>query len=326
LNKFLFLLLLNFSFAAALQGQQPDSTALPPADTILTTDTILQNDSLPAVSWEDSVSRRPVIIDTGWVIKADLATAPELITKEVLSRHPYYGFSANPVQVKQDIQKKRFAGKEWLFYLLVLLLIAYGFLKRLFPKYFSDLFRLFFRTTIKQRQVKEQLMQTPLPSLLLNGFFVVSAGLYLAFLLEHFQLNTVGNFWLLLLYCCGGLSAVYFIKFAGLKIAGWLFNLEEAADSYIFIVFVVNKMLGILLLPFLVLLAFTSGDIYYTALTLSWCLAGALIIYRFVLTYSAVRNQVKVNPFHFLLYICGFEIAPLLLIYKGLLLFFRITA
>jgi hypothetical protein len=118
---------------------------------------------------------------------------------------------------------------------------------------------------------------------------------------------------------------VYFIKFVGLKISGWLFNMEEAAHSYIFIVFVVNKMIGILLLPFIVIIAFTTGDIYSIAFTLSWCLIGALLIYRFILTYTAVRNQVKVNPFHFFLYLCAFEIAPLLLIYKGLLLFFSLS-
>ena len=169
-------------------------------------------------------------------------------------------------------------------------------------------------------------MQTPLPSLLLNAFFVLSTGLYVSFMMQYFELNTIGNFWLLLLYCCVGLSLMYFVKFAGLKIAGWLFNMEEAADAYVFIVFVVNKMLGILLLPFLVLIAFTVGGVYSAGLTLSWCLVGGLLLYRFILTYSAVRNLVRVNPFHFILYILAFEIAPLLLIYKALLLFFRITA
>jgi len=101
---------------------------------------------------------------------------------------------------------------------------------------------------------------------------------------------------------------------------------EEAANSYIFIVFVVNKMMGILLLPFLILLAFTVGNVYYGGLTISWCIVGALLIYRFILTYSAIHNEVKVNPFHFFLYLCAFEIAPLLLVYKGLLLFFHQTA
>jgi hypothetical protein len=80
-------------------------------------------------------------------------------------------------------------------------------------------------------------------------------------------------------------------------------------------------VIGIFLLPFLVLIAFTSGGLYQVAMVLSWCVIGSLFIYRFFLSFSAVRNQIKVRPFHFLLYLLAFEIAPLLLIYKLLLHF-----
>lgn len=166
-----------------------------------------------------------------------------------------------------------------------------------------------------------------MPSLLLNGFFVVSAGLYLTFLIEHFKINPFGSFWLLYFYCCLGLSVIYLVKFLGLKLSGWVFNREEIADAYIFIVFIINKMIGLLLLPFLILLAFASGELYSASMILSWCMLSVLLFYRIILTFSAIRNQVKVNPFHFFLYLLAFELAPLLLIYKALLLFFSpITA
>jgi hypothetical protein len=135
----------------------------------------------------------------------------------------------------------------------------------------------------------------------------------------------VSNFWLSFVYCIAGLSGIYFLKFLGLKLSGWLFSMREAADSYIFIVFVVNKIIGMVLLPFLIMLAFMKGEAYSVALVLSWCFVGVLLIYRLVLTYAAVRNQIKVNPFHFFLYLCAFEFAPILLLYKGLLVFLRQT-
>lgn len=241
--------------------------------------------------------------------------------------HPYLNFTKKENDRSNVVMepRRRVEGKEIMFYMLILLLLIFAVLRNTFPKYFSDLFRVFFRTTLKQRQISEQLIQTPLPSLLLNGFFVVTAGLYITFLINHYWTNPTGNFWILLLYCCVGLTVAYFIKFLGLKLAGWLFNMQDAADSYIFIVFVVNKMIGILLLPFLVLLAFTLGSIYYIGLTLSLCLVGAMLIYRVVLTFAAVRNQVRVNPFHFLLYLLAFEIAPLLLVYKALLEFLALS-
>lgn len=301
MNRILLSILFSFLFAGIVNAQtSADTTTIPV-----------------------SVSKG-VVKDSTWRKSPGISFSSPKFSWELLKHHPYFDLNIHSTLSRAD--QKKFYGKEWLFYLLVFLLIVFALVRRAFPKYFGDLFRLFFRTTMKPRQIKEQMTQTPLPSLMLNVFFVVSGGLYITFLFQHFKLDPVDNFWLLFLYSCLGLSAAYFVKFIGLKISGWLFNMTDAADSYIFIVFIINKMIGILLLPFLVLLAFAVGDVYTIGLTISWCLVAGLLAYRFILTYAAVRNQVKVNPFHFFLYLCAFEIAPLLLVYKGLLLFFGLTA
>ena len=326
MRRFLFVFLWQFFLTGSIIAQvATDTTGIINQDSVLQKDITVRNDSLLSViTISDSVSKRPAK-DSGWAMKPGVPVSSPEFSWLLLQHHPYFGFKTSP-ESRMKANVKEFKGKELLFYLLVFLLIFYGLLRAIFPKYFSDLFRLFFRTTLKQRQIKEQLMQTPLPSLLLNGFFVISGGLYVAFLAQYFKFSQGENFWLLFLYSCIGLSGAYFLKFLGLKLSGWLFNVEEAANSYIFILFVINKMIGIALLPFLVILAFTFGNIYSGGIAISWCLIAALVIYRFILTYAAIHNEVKVNPFHFFLYLCAFEIAPLLLIYKGLLLFFQQTA
>src|SRR6186713_740985 len=227
-----------------------------------------------------------------------------------------------PAQILKEGDKKTFTGKEYLFYYLVFLLILFGLLRRAFAKYFYDLFRVFFKTTLKQRQTQEQLLQSSLASVFMNSFFVLSAGLYVNFLLQYFQLEISDNFWLQYVYCIGALAAIYLVKFIGLKITGWLFNVSNTTDSYIFIVFIINKMLGIFLLPFLLVLAFANDPLYSYSMFISWIGLGLLLVYRFILSYSAVRKDVKLNSFHFILYILGFEVIPLLLIYKLLLIIF----
>lgn len=283
-------------------------------DSSLQQDTISRDSLNHIPGQKDSTSFRLPINSV--VLKNDPA-----LQWKILSKHPWLGFNGSLAKgeitgIRQSI------GKEWLFYYLVLLFIIFAILRRAFPKYFGDLFRLFFRTTLKQRQIREQLMQTPLPSILLNGFFVLSAGLYISFLFQFFHLDPTGNFWLLYLYCCGALTGIYFVKFIVLKFSGWLFNVPEAANAYVFVVFIINKMIGLLLLPFLLMLAFSDGDIYMAIMSLSWCLVSGLLIYRFILAYGALRNLVKVNLFHFLIYLAAFEIVPLLLIYKALLSYF----
>lgn len=309
----------GFSFAQNI----PDSAIVSIQDTVIQKDTAKVNDSIAVVHLIDSVSKMPRT-DSGWKLKPGVSFFQQQLSWQLLQRHPYFGFSKPSIIVRSDTRQIK--GKELLFYLFVFLLLIYALIRRAFPKYYKDLFRLFFRNSFKQRQIREQLMENPLPSLLWNAFFVISGGLYVAFLFQHYKLNPFDNFWLIFLSGILCLSGIYFIKFLGLKITGWLFNMNEAANSYIFIVFVINKMIGILLIPFLILVAFTSGDIYSVGINLSLYLVAGLLGYRIILSFVAIRNQVKVNPFHFFLYISAFEIIPLLLIYKGLLLFFRITA
>jgi hypothetical protein len=43
--------------------------------------------------------------------------------------------------------------------------------------------------------------------------------------------------------------------------------------------------------------------------------------YRYIVAYAPIRKQINVTQLHFLLYLCGFEIIPLLVLYKVLLSF-----
>ncbi len=319
MTRFFILLTGLFVCFAITTSGQSDSTVMPADSITRIIDSSFQNisDTLTGIPADTvSVSRKPFF--PGFARPFDFS-AP--IAEQVLQGHPYFGFATEPLHTISNL--RQFKGKELLFYALLLLILFFALLHNAFPKYFNDLFRLFFRTTLKQKQIREQLMQTPLPSLLLNIFFVLSSSLYISFLLLHF--NQVGeeDFWLYFAYSAAAVSAIYFGKFIGLKIIGWVLGKPEAANSYIFIVFIINKVIGVFLLPFLALLAFSQGLVYSTALLLSFAGLAVLLIYRFLLAYTALHNQVRFNPFHFILYVAAFEIAPLLLIYKLLLVVFQ---
>lgn len=227
--------------------------------------------------------------------------------------------------LEYSITEKHWIGKEKIFYAVIALLLFFALIKNSFQRYLVDIFRTFFRTTVKQRQVKEQLLQSPLPSLLLNIFFLISAGLFLALLFEYFRLAGDMNFWLLFLYCIAGLVGIYGIKFLTLKLLGWVFQVSEVIDGYIFIVFTTNKIIGIAVLPFVVILALSYGFINDIAINLSILVITALFAYRFFLSYVSLRKQVNISFFHFFLYLCAFEVAPLLLINKLLFRFLQET-
>ncbi len=234
------------------------------------------------------------------------------------AQHPFYTF-INPV--KYSFTYKVWEGKESIFYSIIALLLFFALIRNGCRRYIQDLFKIFLRSTMNQRQVKEQLLQSPLPSLLLNIFFLLSTGMYLTLLLRYLKMALAINFWLLFFYSICGLVIIYTAKFISLKIVGWIFQVSEAVNAYIFIVFTTNKVIGMVLLPFMVLLAFTYGWMTVAGMNLSILTIAALFAYRYFLSYISVHRIVKINFFHFILYLLAFEIVPVLLINK---LLFRI--
>jgi hypothetical protein len=232
--------------------------------------------------------------------------------------NPFFRFT-NPL--RYSITIKKWQGKEAIFYSMIALLIFFGLIRNGFNRYVGDLFKTYFRTTVNQKQTKEQLLQNPLPSLLLNLFFVLSIGMFLALLLQYFKLGLDYNFWWLYFYCVLGLISIYAIKFVTLKFLGWIFQVSDSTDAYIFVVFTTNKIIGVVLLPFVLMLAFTHGVVSQAAMSLSIMVVFGLVAYRFFLSFVSIRTQIRISFFHFLLYLLAFEIIPLLLINKLLFSF-----
>lgn len=211
-----------------------------------------------------------------------------------------------------------FRQTDYLFYLLLGMFLLLGLVRTAFPKYFADLFTLFFQSTFKQKSIREQLSQTTIPSLLLNVLFFFSAGFFLYILTGYYQLHVAQTFegnlgiWILVLVL------VYVSKLLFVKLLGWVFQLQEACQAYNFIVFMINKVMGVALLPFLLLLCFGPLNWRPVVITTSFFFIVAMLTYRYIIAYPAVRPTVRLNRFHFFIYLCTFEIIPFALIYKEL--------
>ncbi|HEX4850145.1 MAG TPA: DUF4271 domain-containing protein, partial [Puia sp.] len=227
------------------------------------------------------------------------------ISVKTLEDNLDFNFLGKPIEQYEQIHKaESFDG---LFYLLTGVLFYFALVKLRFSKYLSNLFTLFFRVSMRQQQIREQVIQSPLPSLLLNILFVMAGGLYGSFLANYYHVGTPSDFWMLFLDFSILIVVVYLVKFFVLKSIGWIFNLQRATDTYIFIVFLTNKILGIFLLPFLLMLSFSASFLNDVAVTLSLVMIIGFLAYRSIASFSPIRKEIKMNGFHFFLYLCAFE-------------------
>jgi hypothetical protein len=277
----------------------------------------------PVAKKKDTVTKlidttQLALVDTG-SMAFQLGINLELLNrwKEILEDNAYFLFLGKGLVPEVQVHEPQ--SRTILFYVMVGLLFIFALIRLWFSKYLANLFTLFFRVSMRQHQIREQVLQSPLPSLLLNALFVVSGGLFATFLLKNYGLGLKTDFWLLFLNCAGLLAIIYVVKFLVLKLAGWIFGIQQATDTYIFIVFLTNKILGVFLLPFIVILSFSGTLAREIQITVGLAMILMFYIYRFIVSFEPVRKEIKVSAFHFFLYLCAFEILPLFLIYKVLL-------
>ncbi len=291
------------------------------------TDSVANTDSTPKpIQKIDSLTARK-IVDSLQLLSAD-SIREDSIAKVALQLarptkdtsgygkymyHPYLPLFATPTY--QIISYYKGIIKDELFYIVLLLAFLLAFIKVLFPKYFRNLFLLFFQTSLRQKQTREQLLQNGLASLLINLFFVMSAALFLSLLTQYYGWSAL-VFEKLFGYIATLILAIYIGKHLFISFAGWVFNNKEAASGYIFLVAIVNRIMGVLLLPIIILFAFAKPAVTPVVVTAGIVIICLLFVYRYLVSFGALRNDLKLNIFHFFLYFCAVEITPIVLLYK----------
>jgi hypothetical protein len=170
-------------------------------------------------------------------------------------------------------------------------------------------------------QNREQLLQNNLASLLMNIGFILSFSLMATLFIFNKHLLPL-SFWEVYGYICLFFATLYIGKYLFLLLAGYVFNTMELVQTYVFVIFMINKVLGILLIPFILILAFAKPYFYDFAIVGSAVLAVLLILYRYLFSITTVRNKLHISSFHFFLYLCAFEIVPILILYKLVVQYF----
>ena len=215
-----------------------------------------------------------------------------------------------PVTVHESLSR------EFLFYALAFLILLFALFKVFYTRYFNTIFRVFFNTSLRQTQLTDILLQARLPSLIFNIFFVLSTGIYVWFVQQFYRDNKSGNTISMISICIGAVALIYICKYFGLKLIGWLTGMQEAADSYIFIIFLINKIAGIVLIPFIILLGFAKQGWMEPLVYSSFFVVGILFLLRYLRSYSLLRHKITISRFHFLLYVAALEILPLIIIFR----------
>ncbi len=167
---------------------------------------------------------------------------------------------------------------------------------------------------LAQREASGLVGSTPYYMLYLN--FLLNAGVFIFLVTRIFQGDNFYNLGFLLI-CIVGAFFAFLFKHVMVNAVSYIFSKEQEARRYNFLIIIFNCVLGLFLVPFNFLIAFAKYSDYRSLLAF-WMLGLVLIfyIYRALRSASIGIKFLIGSPFHFLLYLCTVEIAPVLFLVK----------
>ncbi len=117
---------------------------------------------------------------------------------------------------------------------------------------------------------------------------------------------------------CIGIVALLFVlkRFALLLLANIAVPTQEMVYFYLFNRDIIINTTTIVLLPLLVVAIFAQPDLAQWAWLISLVIVGISLLYSYYRGLLIAKDFVWFHKFHFFLYLCTFEVAPLLIIIK----------
>lgn len=244
------------------------------------------------------------------------AMAKARFKKDMVTQNPL----CKPMPVIRAIEKPHTFHDQTLDFSVLLVLIGIvAVFKFSNAGYFRNLFRAFRNQTLSTRQLRDQLQQNSAAGLLLDFVFCCSMGLYLYYVIVHLHLDTFIQQYsapIILLAVILLFGAIYLVRFLFLKFTGWVFNISEITNNYTFNVFLINRIMGILIIPFTIVLAFGQGAWVQVALLLSFIMIAILFLNRYLRSGVVFGYFIKFSKFHFFMYLCASELLPLAILVK----------
>ena len=185
--------------------------------------------------------------------------------------------------------------------ILLVSLLYVIILKRINPTIFDQ--NLSFKKKELINKISNSLLGIKSIEILYNFLFISNLSILLTFFKNK-------NFELFVYYELLGFVSIFFVVKIMLDfVIGRLFSVSELMKNYIWQKLVYHNSLGILLLLFNFLIAYSIFDGYYMTL-ISIYISLVFLLFSYCSIYFSMKKVIIKNWFYFILYLCTLEIIP----------------
>ncbi len=117
-------------------------------------------------------------------------------------------------------------------------------------------------------------------------------------------------------FCFLGVSGLSLLRHAVLYIIANVFPIAKEVRTYNFIIMTAGLLMGLLLMPFNIFIAYAPADLSQLFVYGAFGVIGIAYLVRSLRGLTVATTFLMDNKFHFLLYLCTVEFAPLLVLIK----------
>jgi len=207
---------------------------------------------------------------------------------------------------------------DWLTISLIVMMVFFTWFRLFYYKIFRQLLTSYFNMTASNQIVRDESYLLQRASLVISIISYLLGGLFL------YQISVLFDwqiYWLqkgLVRFVLFSLiiAISYSVKMILLRVLSVVFNQEKAAGTYIFNLFLMIMMAGLILFPANIFLAYSNTSVKHFAAIATIVLISLMFLFRLS---RAIRIWFSIPQFSFFylfLYLCAFEVAPLLVVWK----------
>jgi len=149
--------------------------------------------------------------------------------------------------------------------------------------------------------------------LLLYCIFSINLSVFLYLVYSYYN-EPLGIY--VFLAILAGVCILYTIRHLSLNVLGNLFSLNKYTDLYSFAIMIFNHFTGLILIPLNFLIAFGPSYIQGSILIISFIILSFLVMLRTIRGIFIVSEHLVGRIFQIFIYLCAFEIAPVLILIK----------
>lgn len=220
------------------------------------------------------------------------------------------------IEQKKAIQLEEADDEQRIQFILLMSSLAFlVFLFTLFRGFIRKSFRAFYSDNLLRQFKRDMRIGIDLPYILLFINYLLNLSIFIFFAFRAYRIPNF-DLYLQFFFLFGLVALVHFGKQLLLNFTAFLLPIQKEIGLYIFTIVVFAAVFGILILPFNVVLLYgpeDSADIVQFGLL---SLIVVMMIFRCLRTLYISSRFLLLNKFHFLLYICSVEVAPVLILIR----------